>query len=637
MRSKFLLFFPLVALLLIGCQKDLRMENIDTTMRVNVGAAMPLGNLRITLNDLIGTSMEEGGIIIDSLSGDMSIAMQLHDSIHIKPFDLTEEFKMDGDSSFRICCTEPFRSIVLDLYNSLHPLDSLFDPMDVPDEYFIGIPGTGDSYELSFKLNMQLKDGINELGGDMRIDEVVISEASFVSKIVNENFGLKWSDIDSINVVLGQHMKSYAEKDSVQRIYTKGEGSISDFGVSIPISIKDFTVRLLEETPEPDWTEVDFINHIANQTDLSLKFYITIPVGETLHFDKKSKLIYSVDANFINYNYLYGWMNFNQFDFHHEGLVDLRKQSSDWEEFSRFHLPFSNPKIRMEMMADIAGNVELDVKNLYAVDGDGKRTDASFNGMKEHTFRFPAEELIDPLYYQPGDSTHMQVLLDNTAANGQIDQLFRTFPAQFGYNIGFNLGQTPFVPQVRFPSEFRCRTDIEVSTPLEFHQGMSIDYNDTIRDIDFESLHTDSLEQDLEWMDAIENAKLLLGVNYTNHLQTDVECQLEFLDKDLKPVCYDDGKPFILIADMKDGKPVYNTLILKGDGSSNAVPVRTMDHIGWNTLCKTHHIAIRFHMDDTTWQQNHPGQTLRINAHDEIDLAVVVAANLQAIINFNRK
>lgn len=637
MRSKFLLFFPLVALLLIGCQKDLRMENIDTTMRVNVGAAMPLGNLRITLNDLIGTSMEEGGIIIDSLSGDMSLTMTMHDMKTIKPFDLLDEVTMDGDSSFYICYTEPFCSLVLDLYNSLHPTDSIFDPMDVPDEYFVGLPGTGETYEIVFRLRMQTKDGINEMGGDIRLDEVNILDANFVSQIVCQDMGLKWSEIDSINAVLGTRMVSEIPGDSVRRIYTKGASPVTDFGQQIPLSIRNFTIRMLEETPQPNWNEEDFIHHVAKEADMAIKFYITIPKGEILSFNKKSKLTYSVGANFIDYTYLKGWAHPEKMDFHFNDQLDLSKEWADWAEFSQFRLPFAKPSVRMEVEAEMAGNIELNVQELYAIDGNGKRTDARFNGEASHTYSFPAEQLVDPLHYYPGEMTQMQLLFDYTEANGRMDRLFETFPAKFGYNMGIALGQKPFLPQMIFPSELNCYANIEMKTPLEFHQGMSIDYNDTIRDIDFESLRTDSLEQDLEWMDAIENAKLLLGVNYTNHLQTDVECQLEFLDKDLKPVCYDDGKPFILIADMKDGKPVYNTLILKGDGSSNAVPVRTMDHIGWNTLCKTHHIAIRFHMDDSTWQQNHPGQTLRINAHDEIDLAVVVAANLQAIINFNRK
>ena len=62
MQHKFAIISLFVSSLLVltGCEKDVDLSNIDTRAELEMGLALPIGEMSATLGDFIGTDMIDG-------------------------------------------------------------------------------------------------------------------------------------------------------------------------------------------------------------------------------------------------------------------------------------------------------------------------------------------------------------------------------------------------------------------------------------------------------------------------------------------------------------------------------------------------------------------------------------------------
>ena len=169
-----------LSLLIQGCEADVDLNNIDTSVKVNANVATPIGSIRATLGDFFGDGTF--GISIDSV-------------------------KNHGVLTFRdtFSIERNFHQIDLSKYIGTAELD-----LDVYNQLQLGLvggklQGNGEQIKFQFPLTLKLK-GINHLVSSQRIDSALIKNASFVSTINPVgNLPIKWEWIDKVTINLGEN------------------------------------------------------------------------------------------------------------------------------------------------------------------------------------------------------------------------------------------------------------------------------------------------------------------------------------------------------------------------------------------------------------------------------------------------
>ena len=476
-----------LACALLACDPKIDFDNIDPSVKTEMGIALPVGEFGITLGDLIPTnegmlSVNENGVYQLSAGFDFS---QTIDDIDVSQFAATKEETLYISESLN--------------------LPAIVGPLTLP---------------LEFELKMGM-EGVNQTLQDERIDSMRLTSATLIANI-NQNFGLSAHHIQKAELILSDDFHR-AAGNTIDLPFTS-------FNTPTNIVLDNFSINFLKDPTLPASDD-----NVKDTITLTLRLTLNVAAGETITLNSDSKFTVNVSVRIDDYEAIYGRLVSNT----EVGIQDCLELSEMWEGFSNlqnFHLNLYDPTIAFDLTTSIGTPIRFHLTELKSENQDG--TDiryAQFNGSNEYEVSLPNYVKVTDAY----DQTATNTIVFNRE-NGNIGRLFGNSPARFCYNLGI-------IPEARNGSDQQrivkgrnfFQATAKMTLPFSFDEGVSLEYKDTLP-VDFSAVNLDSLLEEVEFIDNVEIRQLHLLLGLQNTLPFDVDASFAFLnanqqDLDIRP------------------------------------------------------------------------------------------------------
>ena len=477
-----------LACALLACDPKIDFDNIDPSVKAEMGIALPVGEFGITLGDLIPTnegvlSVNEQGVYQLSAGFDFS---QTIDDIDVSQYAATTEK-------------------TLFISESLNNLPAIAGPLTLP---------------LEFELKMGM-DGVNQTLQDERIDSMRLTSATLIANI-QQNFGLSANNIQKAELILSDDFHR-AAGNTIDLPFTS-------FNTPTNITLDNFSINFVKDPTLPASDD-----NVKDTITLTLRLTLNLAAGEMITLNTNSKFTVNVTVRINDYEAVYGRLVSNT----EVGIQDCLELSEMWEGFSNlqnFHLNLYDPTIAFDLTTSIGTPIRFHLTELKSENQDG--TDiryAQFNGSNEYEVSLPNYVKVTDSY----DQTATNTIVFNRE-NGNIGRLFGNSPARFCYNLGI-------IPEARNGSDQQrivkgrnfFQATVKMTLPFAFDEGVSLEYKDTIP-VDFSAVNLDSLLEEVEFIDNVEIRQLHLVLGLQNTLPFDVDASFAFLnanqqDLDIRP------------------------------------------------------------------------------------------------------
>ena len=198
--------------------------------------------------------------------------------------------------------------------------------------------------------------------------------------------------------------------------------------------------------------------------------------------------------------------------------------------------------------------------------------------------------------------------------------------------IDFNRQKTP---QIRITDNTDLKIDAVCNLPLQFNQGVSLAYSDTIRDLDLSGLSVDSLLGSIEVIDTLEKAILTLALKIENAIPLQFKGEFSFLDENGEVLLHADS---IVIPAPKHEFDANNNHW--NATSETYAELITIDKENAETLSKVRDIAFNISMDDESlqyiYEQDTQGEfNVELTEYETLQITIGVGADMEAILNLN--
>ena len=477
-----------LACALLACDPKIDFDNIDPSVKAEMGIALPVGEFGITLGDLIPTnegilSVNEQGVYQLSAGFDFS---QTIDDIDVSQYAATTEK-------------------TLFISESVNNLPAIAGPLTLP---------------LEFELKMGM-DGVNQTLQDERIDSMRLTSATLIANI-DQNFGLSANHIQKAELILSDDFHRAAGNTIVL--------PFTSFNTPTNITLDNFSINFLKDPTLPASDD-----NVKDTITLTLRLTLNLAAGEMITLNTNSKFTVNVTVRINDYEAVYGRLVSNT----EVGIQDCLELSEMWEGFSNlqnFHLNLYDPTIAFDLTTSIGTPIRFHLTEFKSENQDGTEVRyAQFNGSNEYEVSLPNYVKVTDSY----DQTATNTIVFNRE-NGNIGRLFEISPYRFCYNLGF-------IPEARNGSDQQrivkgrnfFQATVKMTLPFAFDEGVSLEYKDTIP-VDFSAVNLDSLLEEVEFIDNVEIRQLHLVLGLQNTLPFDVDASFAFLnanqqDLDIRP------------------------------------------------------------------------------------------------------
>ena len=467
-----------LACALLACDPKIDFDNIDPSVKAEMGIALPVGEFGITLGDLIPTnesvlSVNEQGVYQLSAGFDFS---QTIDDIDVSQYAATTEK-------------------TLFISESVNNLPAIAGPLTLP---------------LEFELKMGM-DGVNQTLQDERIDSMRLTSATLIANI-NQNFGLSANHIQKAELILSDDFHR-AAGNTIDLPFTS-------FNTPTNITLDNFSINFLKDPTLPAADD-----NVKDTITLKLRLTLNLAAGEMITLNTNSKFTVNVTVRINDYEAVYGRLVSNT----EVGIQDCLELSEMWEGFSNlqnFHLNLYDPTISFDLTTSIGTPIRFHLTEFKSENQDGTEVRyAQFNGSNEYEVSLPNYVKVTDSY----DQTATNTIVFNRE-NGNIGRLFGNSPARFCYNLGI-------IPEARNGSDQQrivkgrnfFQATVKMTLPFAFDEGVSLEYKDTIP-VDFSAVNLDSLLEEVEFIDNVEIRQLHLLLGLQNTLPFDVDASFAFLN-----------------------------------------------------------------------------------------------------------
>jgi hypothetical protein len=597
-----------LSLLIQGCEADVDLNNIDTSVKVNANVATPIGSIRATLGDFFGDGTF--GITIDSIKNHSVLTFR-------DTFSIEREFHKINLADYISS-----KTLNMNVYDRLKGL-----------MHEGKIVGTGTQIPLTFPLTLKLS-GINKDISKQRLDSALIKDARFVSKITPAgNLPIEWNWIDKVTISLGENF--YRPSGNTVTVYQRGDDYT--YGQEIPINVDEFSLNLMKNKHPQNWKE--YANNVTDSCTFDITLYVTIPTsaGE-IAIPTTAKFQYELGVQFIDYHAIWG-----MFEPSDDMSVTAEDRIGDfwepWNSINKLCLPLAQPSVDVAITTQLAGALILEGDHLYTKNEQGDIRYATFGG-KQTLYKYFNKNEYLPLNSEIGAETDIHVLFDNDPERGCLDKLFAIRPDYIGYKfaVKFNEQETP---QIRMTNNTSIRLDAACELPMIFNEGLEIAYSDTINDIDLSALDIDSILNSVTVLDTLEEAKAKLVITLENSIP------LEFIGK---LTCLDANGNIII--DPKTNEPF---ILTEKDSIVIAAPKFTFENHAWSstatesievinvdredleTIKKINKVVFYIELNDKAMQQAYDQGLFNVKLTDDNYLRVKlgVGASVEAVLNFD--
>ena len=485
--------------LLAGCRSDIDLKNIDPKAEVEMGMALPVGSLHLTMGDFLGNDKVKG-ISVDQ------------DGIfhYIKDLEIpTKDYHTINVANY----------IIKDVNTLEFPVGSKLAGYGNP------LPASPAPIMLDFDLDLGM-EGINNDQTQERIDSIWVTEARFFSKInVTSDFDLKWEDIVKVELELSDQFR-------------RPEGKLIDIPIAeygydqdIPIDVNNFTLNFLKNSSDPSQGTVDKIH-------FKIRFYVqpTSPVAYT----DASQFRYNLQVQMINYDAIWGFFEAGN-QMRNTDTIALAEEWPEWKNVKKLKVRFAEPRVDFNISHRVAAPLILTIDYITAIDSLGNPEHATWDGKTYKPFYLAAEdnEYISPLVETINDSILHHKYFNHEEGRGRIDKLFDVRPDSFIYSFHLDvdkteMGKSPWNQwkQLRLLNDVKVRGNATLDVPFKFNEGTELAYKSVITDVNISRVSLDSLLADAKVLDTVKTSDLKLFIVVNNRIPFDLEGKFTFLDKD---------------------------------------------------------------------------------------------------------
>ena len=589
----------LSTLALFACRANVDIANIDDpTVKLDFGAALPVGEMSARLGDFLQGDISE--MLIVGEDGVLSIYDSVQMEVTIDDVDMTKYFE---PASARL--------VVGDL---------------LPDWLPVGygpLIGNGQPIVMNSHIGLSL-GGINQTGSTERIDSAVINVAQFNAMISIENMdGMTFDKIESIELILPDEMK----RAGGQTISIDLEGK--GYGQQIPVVIDNFTLNLVKDPNQP----LSIENAIDSIT-LMIRFTLSLENGETIMIQRSSAFDFSFGVSAFDYAAVFGYFDTSGLETSEKLDIDFGEMLPIWERVGSFKMPFADPRIDLSVTTNVGAPMAIHIDKISTTDRKtGEKKYADFNGSRSTDLIFT--NLVMPNDPYDTEKTN-EFHLSKDPAEGHIDNLFTVEPQKLEFAYNAYIRNTADYPQMRLTKGPHVKMAAEMTMPFEFNKGLNLSYSDTLKDVSISSMSLDSLLSGAEMIDSLNVRVLKLVVVATNSMPLNVQLELKPLDENGQKVM--DMQP-LLIAAPNEWDAATNSLV---PGKNQLIINVTEDKL--EELSKVKNMVYTATLCDTDVEEgmrNVPAEAypIAISTNGQLSFNIAVAADVEAYLRlqFNGK
>lgn len=620
------IFFGLIAIaatMLTACKTELDMRDLDATAQFDMGLALPIGSMKMTLEDILGLTPAAGYIGYEEdgtlyYDGTFDVTKAYH------PVDISDKSTSKEDKHLHLTDYLPAGKQTI---------------------------SRGFTKEMDFKVGMKLNHVNDDLENE-RIDQLLIKTAVFESKLTyRSNYGgtsvIPASWIKKIDIIFSDQFER--EKGMTINLYDRQKDSQLQYDNVWETTMDEFSMRL---TSRPDLIgKADLAEMNLHTLDtIAFTIHVELEAQDTreITIDDNSAWDYSMHLGMLEYSAVWGLFSPSD-KVRDEGVLVLADEWSGWNELGQFRLPLYDPVVKLRCVTQVAGQFMVRGKYLYAEDGKtGETRYAQFDSNGRHDLEkiWSKEECLD-LNSTIGDSVALELQFSKATNEGQIDKMFEIHPDKIGYEFRVDFANKETFPFARITDNTNIDMHINVHVPLSFNEGLQLEYGDTIHDLNLGVLNKDSLKKHVEWIDSIREGKVYLALLIENTLPLTVDGKLVLLDKMGQRVMYTDSTGNIVPLQFWGADtlhitaPTYDAsgeIIEPGKCTTSKFYVNA-DQL--DALSKVNQICFHAYADDRAFKalkEQNPGKEvypLRIKKDAALRIRIGVAAKAEAIFDFN--
>ena len=594
-----------------GCEADVDLNNIDTSVKVQANVATPIGSVKATIGDFVGDGT--WGIFIDSVKN--------HGVLTFK-----DTFSIARD----------FHNLDLSKYISNTTLKmNVYDKLE-GQPYFINgqIMGNDQPIVLTFPMTLKLT-GINNNQSHQRIDSALINDASFISNITNiGGLPLKWEWIEKVELKLGKNF--YRPAGNIVTIYSKGSGY--GYNQDIRVSVNEFSLNLMKNKEPKSWR--DYTNNVIDTCQFEVRMHIVVPSSAgIIQIPPTASFQYKLGVQFIDYEAVWGMFEPSS-DMSAEAEDNIADSWKPWNDIMKLRLPFADPSVDLQATTQIAGAMIMEGDYLYTKNAQGETAYATFDidETKYSLDKFFTKNEYLPLSSPIGASATMHVLFDKDPERGHIDKLFAIRPDKIGYkfSVRFNEQETP---QIRISNNTSIKLDAICNLPMIFNEGVELAYSDTITGIDLSTLELDSILSGVEIIDTLEEASAKLVIKIENSIPLQFKGVLTCLDENNNVII--DPKtnnPFLITENdtILIGAPKYEFSEHNWHATAlESIEVVNVDRMDIETLKQIKKIVYTVSLDDESLAYAYKQGLFNVKLTEDnyLRIKLAVGANVEGVLN----
>lgn len=493
MRKITILATMLGALLLTACRADIDVQNIDPAAEVRMGLAIPVGSMSAKMGDFLGDST------IDQISVDADGIYHFTSRVEIP--------------------TKNYRKIDVASYVIKDETTLSFKIKPAIDDRTV-ITGDGTTViPLAFDLELGMQ-GINNNTTQERIDSIQVSRARFISMINVEDFGLRWDEIQSVQLELGSQFRRPEGK--IITIPVRGK----DYNNEIPIEVNNFSLSLMKDDSDPGAGTVSKIK-------FRILFNVCPSAAHVITVSDESAFSYNLQVKVIDYEAIWGWFQAGN-EMRDAQHLDMDSLWDEWKKIKKLKVRFAEPTVDVYVSHRVAAPLRMYIDYLTAVDSTGHETKATWNGNDKTDFAL--DNSLSPDISTINDSVYNHARFSYREHEGHLDQLFDVRPDSFNYSFHLLVDQNPRSDypwkQHRITKDTKVHGYAMVDVPFKFNEGTELAYGMTINDVNLSSYSLDSLVAQSEVLDTVKASNLKLFLQIENGIPFDLNAHFTFLDKD---------------------------------------------------------------------------------------------------------
>ena len=580
------LVLVMVALVTFGCRSRVDLENINKQAELDMGLAFPVGSIHATIGDFLGAGQVE------------QLYVDEHGIFHyMDTFDIP---------------TKDYHKIKIEEYvlENERPQSFKIKEKVEKDE----IKG-GEEYVLSYDFGLSTAKFTSKDPMYERFDKIRVNVATFTSKIRVSDFNINWSELQKVQLILGDQFDR-ADGNTINipiRDYA--------FNREIPISVDNFDLSMLDKNGQT-----------ASQIKFKIKFFIKPGSGRKISVTDDSKFSYELKVGEIDYEALWGYFESGN-EMRDTARISLDSVWDGWKNISKLKVRFMEPRAQVFVVHEIAAPLKLNIDYVEAINAEGEHARASWGGAE--SCNFPLENRLSIDDSTIGQSVTNSKEFDHSPDNGHLDHLFDVRPDTINYgfwlSIDHSFDQT--WPQHRILKDHKFRGYAVADVPFKMNTGSEIGYSTTISNINISDFSLDSILNAAEVFDSVKTSDIKLILDVKNGLPFALRGQFIFLDKDSNEMdmhfIVDNDDNYLYFPAPKMEVPAGSTYGVVVEPSSTRAII-SVERNDFDRLSEIGYIQMDVAMLDNP-------VPCTITKDTELQIRIGIAARVDAILDFDKK